>query len=229
MSGICGEFNLDGGPVDDSDIRVMTRWLERRGPDGTSILGNGSFGCGHSLLATTPESSVEHQPFADLDSGCVITADARLDYRDELIAQLGIERRLQEIGDAELILRSYLRWGEQCPARLLGDYAFAIWNPRERRLFCARDPFGMRPLCYHYAPGRRFVFASDTRAILLLTEVPHRVSEERIADFSGTQPRVDRLREHILRRRFPFAISAQPDCGSGRFPDSRALDAATRP
>ena len=124
-----------------------------------------------------------NQLFLHPESGCAITADARIDYRDELITTLGLERSPAEIGDAELILSAYLRWGDRCPERLLGDFAFAIWDPRNHCLFCARDPFGMRPLYYHYSATRRFVFASDARAILLLEHVPYRINEGRIADF----------------------------------------------
>jgi asparagine synthase (glutamine-hydrolysing) len=87
------------------------------------------------------------------------------------------------VGDAELIVEAYLKWGHQCTDWLLGDFAFALWDPRERQLFCARDHFGMRPFYYHYSQEQRFVFASDARAIVVLPQVPHRINERRISDF----------------------------------------------
>ena len=84
-----------------------------------------------------------------LDSGassaadCTVWADARIDYRDELRAKLGAGH--ESLDDAGLILHAYLRWGEACLEHLIGDFAFAIWDPRERKLFCARDRFGLRP------------------------------------------------------------------------------------
>jgi asparagine synthase (glutamine-hydrolysing) len=87
------------------------------------------------------------------------------------------------VGDDALILAAYLRWGEGCLARLLGDFAFAIWDPRDGRLFCARDHFGMRPFYYHDAPGTRFVFASDAREIFRVPEVPYEIDEGRVADY----------------------------------------------
>ena len=183
MSGICGLFNINNAPVADAELRVMTSLLEQRGPDATGLWREGQVGVGHTLLATTPESLFENQPFRHSESGCVITADVRLDNRNELLAALKLSARSDSIGDAELVLHSYLKWSEECLKQLLGDFAFAIFDPRHQKLFCARDRFGMRPLYYHHAPGQRFVFASDARAILVLPQVPYQVNAGRVADF----------------------------------------------
>ncbi len=161
----------------------MASMLAKRGPDrsGTSL--ERHVGLGHTLLATTPESLFEPQPFTHPHTGCVIVADVRLDNRDELLDALNLGEQRETTGDAELILRGYLAWGEQCLDRLLGDFAFAIWDPRHQRLFCARDHFGMRPLYYYHAPGKLFLFASDARAILVLPQVPYKINEARVADF----------------------------------------------
>jgi len=161
----------------------MTCMLQQRGPEGTHRWHEGPVGLGHTLLATTPELQFERQPFTHAETGCVITADVRLDNRDDLVAALGLHERRDRIGDAELILRTYLEWGEDCPNRLLGDFAFAIFDPRHQALFCARDHFGMRPFYYHHAPGERFVFGSAARSILVLPHVPYRINEGRVADF----------------------------------------------
>lgn len=114
-------------------------------------------------------------------SGCLIAADARLDYRRDLALALSIDP--VTASDADLILASYLRWGESCLDRFRGDFAFAIWDARSRSLFCARDHFGMRPFYYHHAPGARFVFASDARRLFSVPEVRYAVDEGRVADF----------------------------------------------
>lgn len=183
MSGICGLFNFDQAPVAETELRAMTTMLERRGPEGTGAWRDGSLGLGHTLLATTPELVFERQPFKHEETGCVITADVRLDNREELLAAMGLSDQRESIGDAELILMAYLTWGENCLDRLLGDFAFAISDPRHQALFCARDHFGLRPFYYHHNPGQRFLFASDARAILVLPQVPYRINEGRIADF----------------------------------------------
>ena len=183
MSGICGLFNFDGAPIAKSQLRAMTAMLEKRGPDGTGMWQNGQVGLGHTMLATTPELLFEQQPFTHAETGCVITADVRLDNREELLRAFDLLAQGYSIGDAELILQAYLKWGEDCLDRLLGDFAFAISDPRHEKLFCARDHFGLRPFYYHHAPGRRFVFASDARAILVLPQVPYKIDEGRVADF----------------------------------------------
>jgi asparagine synthase (glutamine-hydrolysing) len=183
MSGICGQFNLDDAPVAEADLRAMSCILEKRGPEGTSRWHDGPVGLGYTLLATTPELQFERQPLTHPETGCVITADLRLDNRNELIAALGLRERRDPIGDAELILLTYLEWGEKCLDRLLGDFALAIWDPRHQKLFCARDHFGLRPLYYHHTPGKHFLFASDARAILVLPQVPYKINEGRVADF----------------------------------------------
>lgn len=180
MSGICGVWMFDGATISLAPILVR---LEQRGPDGTREWKDGGVALGHALLATTPEALVEQLPLGDAASGCTINADARLDNRDALIGALGLSGETRTIGDGELILRAYLEWGEDCPQHLLGDFAFAIWDARRQRLFCARDQMGMRQLIYHHAPGRLFSFATDAEALVAHPAVPKRINEARIADF----------------------------------------------
>ena len=182
MSGILGVFHLNGAPAA-VDLSSMAPLLQRRGPDRTGLWSDGPVGLGHTLLATTPELASERQPVVHAASGCVITADVRLDNRDELLEALGMADRSGRLGDAGLILEAYLAWGEDCVGRLLGDFAFAVWDPRRCAVFCARDHFGMRPFYYHFASGTRFALASEPRAILVVPQVPCQINEGRIADF----------------------------------------------
>jgi asparagine synthase (glutamine-hydrolysing) len=183
VSGIFGILNLDGAPAAAADLSAMATPLERRGPDRTGVWSHGAAGLGHTLLATTPELALERQPFEHAASGCVITADVRLDNRDELLAALQLTERAAVIADGELIIEVYQAWGEEGVARLLGDFAFAIWDPKRRAMFCARDQFAVRPFYYHHGPGRLFAFASQPRAILAVPRVPYQISEGRVADF----------------------------------------------
>lgn len=181
MSGICGILRLDGGPP--AGIEAMAARLKRRGPEGTRLFRDGPCALGHTLLATTPEALVERQPFTHAPTGCTITADLRLDNRDELIPALGLSGQGRVIGDAEIVLLAWLRWGEECATHLLGDFAFAIWDPRSRRLVCARDQMGMKQLIWTHVPGRLFAFASAPSAVLEAEGVPRKINEGRIADF----------------------------------------------
>ena len=180
MSGICGIVTFDGTAP---SLGPILERLRQRGPDGLRQWTEGQVALGHALLATTPEALVEQLPLANAAAQCTITADARLDNRDALIGALGLSGETPTIGDGELILRAYLEWGEDCPTHLLGDFAFAIWDPRTERLFCARDQMGMRQLIYHHAPGHLFSFATDAEALVAHPAVPKRINEARIADF----------------------------------------------
>ena len=183
MSGICGVVALDGTSVRQTDLERMLAKLERRGPDGTHCWIDGERALGHTSLATTPEALNEQLPFTHRSSGCTITADVRLDNRADLLAALGIASPSPRIGDGELILRSYLKWGNACLDHLLGDFAFAIWDARERTLLCARDLTGMRQLNYYHGAGKLFAFATEPQAVLQHTKVPHQINEGRIGDF----------------------------------------------
>jgi asparagine synthase (glutamine-hydrolysing) len=156
----------------------MVDILAHRGPDGRAIWSEGSVGLGHGMLHTTPESLNEHLPFER--DGLAITADARIDNREELIGSLRLEtHQRRRISDSELILHAYRKWKEECPARLIGDFAFAIWDSTEHLLFCARDPFGIRPLFYHHSDNL-FVFASEIKALFRVPGVPRQLDELRI-------------------------------------------------
>ena len=120
---------------------------------------------------------------AEPTAGLALAADARLDDRDGLCASLAIpvaERR--RLGDEQLILRAWLRWGEDCPRQLLGDYAFALWDARRRLLFCARDHAGARPF-YYALPKDGFVFASAVEAVLAAPDVGDALDEGAVATY----------------------------------------------
>lgn len=169
--------------MDRESLQRMAMPLAARGPEGTRIWQSGEVGLGHTLLATTPELITEAQPWRHPESGCAITADVRLDNRAELLARLGLARRDGTIGDAELIVHAWLAWGEAFLERLLGDFAFALFDPRQRLLMLARDHTGMRPLYYSHYTGGPLVFASEARSVLASGLVPKRLNEGRIADF----------------------------------------------
>lgn len=183
MSGICAIIRLDGREAHSGDTGPILAGLAARGPDRTGTASDGPAALGHALNATTPEAVIEPAPLRHASTGCIVTADVRLDDRPALIAALGLQTAGRVIGDGELILAAYLRWGLDCPDRLLGDFAFVLWDPRRRRLFAARDKAGMRQLTYHMAPGRLFACATDPEALVRHPDVPRRIDEARVADF----------------------------------------------
>ncbi|MBZ5569643.1 MAG: lasso peptide isopeptide bond-forming cyclase [Acidobacteriia bacterium] len=184
MSAIFGIVYFDGKPVERKVLAAMEESLAPRGPDGRGTWLKGPVGLGHRLLWVTPESLHEKQPLANADGTLVITADARVDNRDELIAELGTGGKAREsLTDVELILRAYERWGEPCAEKLLGDFAFVIWDERRQQLYCVRDCVGVNPFYYYHRPGRFFAFASEIGALFQVPGVPRELNDAMVATY----------------------------------------------
>lgn len=165
MSAIGGVFHLDGRRCEPATLDRLAALLRHRAPDGTTTWSDGPVGLVHGQLTITPESVREHQPVVDAAARIAITFDGRLDNRTELLSGLGIDSVDHvAIGDAELVLRLYRALGADGVGRLLGDFAFAIWDGSSRRLVCARDHLGLKPFCYRVAPDR-IAWASEAGAL----------------------------------------------------------------
>jgi asparagine synthase (glutamine-hydrolysing) len=182
MSGIVGIFRRDNEAVAEIDLRDMLAAIAHRGPDASGTWCEGPVGLGNCLLWTTPESLEEKLPSARCSGLHVIAADARIDNRDDLLGALGVKHNPAVLTDSDLILLAYDRWGEKCPAHLIGDFSFAIWDKREGKLFCARDSAGIRSFYYYTSPGI-FAFASEIKALRVLPEIPAVLNELRVADY----------------------------------------------
>jgi asparagine synthase (glutamine-hydrolysing) len=182
MSGIAGIVHFDGAGVDRRLLRRMTDSMAVRGPDRQDIWLDGPVGFGHALLHTN-EGTAGQQP-TSLDGQVWITADARIDARTDLVRKLNARRShpVGEENDAQLILHAYSEWGERCVDYLLGDFAFAIWDRRARRLFCARDRFGIKPFYYAEVPGA-IVFSNTLACVRMHPAVGDGLNEIAVGDF----------------------------------------------
>jgi asparagine synthase (glutamine-hydrolysing) len=182
MSAIFGKFCFDGRPVPSSELLTMQQAMAYWGPDGDGIWCEDHIGLGNLRFNNTPESVGDTQPWVCPVSGDVITASVRLDNRDELLNTLSIQvPDGATVPDSHIILSAYHRWGEACANRLLGDWVFAIWNRKERKLFIARDHHGNTGL-YYYTDSRCLIFAPSLKGLLALPEVPRRPNPQAIAE-----------------------------------------------
>ena len=186
MSAICGVLGGRPGANPDPDVGAMLDALADCGA-GRAEWSDGPVRLGRRCRRDTgdgapPPERASPEPAARIhrcrEAGLALAADARLDDREALRDALGC--REAGICDGELILRAWRRWGPDCPNRLLGDYAFALWDARRRILFCARDHIGARPFYYARA-GERFVFASAVPAVLAAPGVPDRIDDDFVA------------------------------------------------
>ena len=165
MSVIAGIYERDEALPDPMLVMRMIDSMSYRASDGSRLESPGSVCLAHAMLHTTPESLRESQPLYSLDKQVCLTADARVDNREALLCELEDAGTMlhKQATDADLILAAYQTWGDESPRRIIGDFAFAIWDQRKRRLFCARDPVGIKPFFYH-ASHRAFCWASEPAA-----------------------------------------------------------------
>lgn len=183
MSGFVAIFNTNGEPIDRDILEDLTTSLFYRGPDQQQIWTNRNVGLGHTLFRTTHEAQYENQP-ASLNNEVWITGCIRIDAREELVEKLGMHRdvRLAKTPDSHLVLHAYNAWGEECVEHLLGDFAFAIWDSKEQKLFCARDRFGMRQLVYAHKADT-FIVCNSINCVREHPLVSDQLCETAIADF----------------------------------------------
>ena len=187
MSGIVGMFERGGARIDRALLQALTHSISYCGPDARDTWIGTSAGFGHTLLRTSRESQNEQQP-ASLAGQYWITADARIDCRDELIAEMAradefdSAQARRSASDSDLILRAYSIWGEDCVRRLRGDFSFAIWDARERKLFCARDHFGIKPF-YYAELGELFLFSNVLNCLRQHPDISADLNDAAVGDF----------------------------------------------
>jgi asparagine synthase (glutamine-hydrolysing) len=184
LSGIVGIYERSGAPVERGLLQALAHFLSFRGPDGRETWSQGAIGLGHTMLRTTRESQIELQP-ASLDGKLWITADARIDCREELEKKLALQgygSAGRAATDSGLILRAYAAWGAECVQHLRGDFAFAIWDARKKLLFCARDHFGVKPF-YYSELSELFLFSNTLDCLRQHPDVSDELNDAAIGDF----------------------------------------------
>jgi asparagine synthase (glutamine-hydrolysing) len=166
MCGIAGKLYFDPTrPVNPAVIDAMTDRLVHRGPDARGVYIDGATALGHRRLSIIDLSSSANQPMVG-PTGMVLT------FNGEIYNFKTLRRELEQRGrefrtssDTEVLLALYEDRGSECVHDLIGMFAFAIWDPHTRTLFCARDRIGQKPLYYSHRPDG-FSFASELAALL---------------------------------------------------------------
>jgi len=165
MCGIAGIVKSRGASVDPALLRNMLATLAHRGPDGTGVHVETNVGLGHVRLSII-DLAGGHQPMSVDDDSLWITFNGEIFNYIELREELEKRgHRFKTRSDTEVILRLYREKGVECVHDLNGQWAFAIWDKRERKVFFSRDRLGVRPLFYTLTNGD-LVFASEIKAIL---------------------------------------------------------------
>jgi len=164
MCGVAGILRWDGLPPQKAEIEKMTQALSHRGPDGEGFLVRDGVALGHRRLAII-DLETGQQPMGNEDDTVLITYNGELYNFRELrndLRQRGHHFRTRS--DTEVIIHAYEEWGQACVERFRGMFAFGIADFRNRRLFLARDHFGIKPL--YYRLGRDYLaFSSELSAL----------------------------------------------------------------
>ena len=158
------------------------------GPDDERMWSEGPIALGRRLFRLLPEDSYDRQPLLGAAGRFVLVADVRLDNRDDLARDLGLPfERTRAMCDAAILLECLVRWDEGALDRMVGDFAFALWDSVEQKLLLARDFAGARPL--HYHRGRDFfAVASMPKGLHALAEVPFAPDDQAVAELTALLP-----------------------------------------
>ena len=188
MSALAGRWNFDGKPDAEASCARMLAAQRIYGPHDERRWSDGDLALGRRLYRVLPEDRFDRQPLIGAGGRLVLVADLRLDNREALEAALGIgEREAARLCDAALLLRAIERWDEDAVDRIVGDFAFALWDARERRLTLARDFVGQRPLHYHRGKDF-FAFATMPKGLHALSEIPYAPDTRAVAEFLTRMP-----------------------------------------
>ena len=199
MCGINGVWNTDGKAVDSNLFKFAARLQAHRGPDDegflwidtrASRLAEGEtadfpadLALGFRRLAILDLSPAGHQPMQSQDGSLWIVFNGEIYNYIELRAELQSHGyRFRSGTDTEVVLAAYAEWGVSCLERFNGMWAFALWDNRQRRLFCARDRFGIKPFHYTWQDGA-FAFGSEIKTILPFCSRPLYPNQPLVYDF----------------------------------------------
>ncbi|MFN7250070.1 MAG: asparagine synthase-related protein [Anaerobacillus sp.] len=180
MAAITGIIHFNNKPVPSDHVSNMMKVLNKYPADDVQVWIEDSvfLGCHNQWI--TPEAIGEKVPYFDYQRKLVITADAIIDNREELYTKLNIH--INDLPDSHLILLAYEKWGEDVVKHLIGDYAFMIWDEKQKKLFGARDFSGARTL-YFFSHHNLFAFSTIIEPLFTLPYVEKKISEEWLAEF----------------------------------------------
>lgn len=177
MCGIIGSYYISSDPKKDIRLKKSLDSLRHRGPDNIGLehfeLSNSFLSLGHLRLSIIDLSEAGHQPMFSKDEKHIIV------FNGEIYNYLELRKDLEIFGykfstdtDTEVLLNAWIEWGVACLNKLVGMFAFVVFDKEQKKLFCARDAFGIKPF-YYSLENNEFNFASEINALVkLLPEIP---------------------------------------------------------
>ena len=170
MCGIVGEYIFNKN-YNNHNIELLLDQIKTRGPDYSGFIVNQCISLGHSRLSIIDLSASSNQPFEDKDAqltmvynGCIYNYK---ELREDLVKKGYV---FKTVGDTEVVLKSYQEWGYDCLKKFEGDFALAVWDNRNKKLFLARDRFGVKPL--YFSNNKNFFrFGSSLQSIIAKKDI----------------------------------------------------------
>jgi asparagine synthase (glutamine-hydrolysing) len=182
MCGISGIFNFTGQKVDENQLKRFNEIGMHRGPDGQGFFTEDNVGIASNRLAIIDLREISNMPLYDVDERYVIVFNGEIfnyvEIKDELLKR---GHKFKTNSDTEVIVNAYKEYGEDCLHKLNGMWVFAIWDRKEKTLFCSRDRYGIKPL-YYYRDNERLIFASEIKQILDCA-IDKTVDDEMVYDY----------------------------------------------
>ena len=191
---MCGITGIVGNNLNSSvyqpAIQKMTNAIAHRGPNSQGLWNDEHCFFGHRRLSIIDLSEAGNQPFISQDGRYILIYNGELyNYKDLKFELQRAEHGSKNIPyifktntDTEVILASYLRWGNSCMKRFNGMFAFAIWDTVEQKLLIARDRLGVKPLYYQYK-NNTLVFASEIRALIYSGIIDKKINPSSVAEY----------------------------------------------
>ncbi len=184
MCGIAGWLSTTGNAPDRGVVAAMTRTLARRGPDVEGIVVDGPVAFGHRRLSVLDLSAASNQPMWDH------TGRYLLVFNGEIYNFRALRRELEQLGhaftsqgDSEVLLEAFRAWGPAALDRVIGMFAFALWDKERRSLLLARDRLGKKPMFFARLPKGGIAFASEPRALAVHPDVTGGIDRTALAQY----------------------------------------------
>lgn len=164
---MCGIAGIFGENWSRRQLGAMVEVQQHRGPDATAVYydPSGTAGLGHNRLSIIDLSEAGNQPMRDRSGNYRIILNGEIYNYPELRMKLKSDYEFITSTDTEVLLAAYIKWGEACLEKLIGMFSFVIWDQAQRKAFCVRDRFGVKPLYYHETADGTLIIASEIKAI----------------------------------------------------------------
>ena len=178
-------FKILDSPVDKSDLLWMNKMILHRGPDFQDVFIDNNLGFGHCRLSIIDLSNNAHQPMCSYDNRYVIVYNGEIyNFKELRLQLLKLGHKFKSKSDTEVVLNSYIEWGEKIVNKLNGMFAFLIWDKKKKELFVVRDKFGIKPL-YYSINKKILIISSEIKSMEKFVKLE--INKESLIEYFLTQ------------------------------------------